>query len=265
MDISLEAAEIELRRGRSSARLWPCRALTIAALLAWPLAAWVRIPPVSLAGALPLAFWLPGAAFLRATRLGGGRMTAADACISTALSAAATVFIAVALALATKHSPRVWIAGLLTGLTVVACIAAELKQRSTNSRAEVRIAEATAWPARWITVTSVACCALVVLAGFLTWKLRQTVPQGGAFTVLSVDAKGAHTEIAVTSHQIRTQRYVLLISRRGDEVARRAFTLRSGASYLLELPLLQTRKDAHNVVVRLLTEPGNQTYRTLYL
>src|SRR5690242_5605593 len=50
----------------------------IATVFAWALAAWVPLPALSLLGALPLLFWLPGAAALRLSRSTLPRQIIAD-------------------------------------------------------------------------------------------------------------------------------------------------------------------------------------------
>ena len=96
----------------------------MSSVAAWVIVVWVPIPVLRLIGTLPLVLWLPGAALLR---LSGRRrlpMSAVDVAITTALSAAVTIFAGLGISLATHQVARIPVATILAGLAIVAGLTA---------------------------------------------------------------------------------------------------------------------------------------------
>lgn len=245
-----------LRRKRLALSVIP--ALT---LLAWALASWVRIPALSIVGSLPLALWLPGAAWLRVRWTS---LSVEAVCMATALSASITILTCVGIALAWKDVPRLPAATALAGLTIAGCLVRR-RGRGYGADETTRNVRVSPLRGRWLVITTVTCCALVGTLGFLTWRLRDTPPPAGQFAALSVQHEGGETEVVVSSHLMTSRRFRLLITRRHRVISSRGFTLRAGGRYVVLLPAGETSAGQPRTVIRLLTEPGGEVYRLLYL
>jgi hypothetical protein len=258
------------------------------AVCAWALAAWVSVPVLSLLGALPLIFWLPGNALLRLTRSRGLRWAKThpperststpssastyregsatevfDIAMSTALSAAITIFVGLALALATGHLLRVEAVTMLAALTVGFSLLAQ--PMSPASSDQTPNASRTGWSPqlfRWIVPTLITCCFLAGILGYLGWRLYVTPLPGQAFTVLSLENEHGERVIQVINDESTTMSFRLEVSQGGHVIADRGFQLRVGGEYDLVVP---GRKTTNTEIARLMIEPSNKTYRTIVL
>ena len=257
----------------------------ISTISAWALAAWVSLPILRLLGALPLVFWLPGAAALRlsrSTRLReiradppGRRVSAAlsrprregsqtqvsDIAMSTALSAAITIAAGLVLALTTGYLPRVVLATILAvlavGLNLLADRMSPAVDDHPSSASRMGSFPRLDW---WIVPTAITCCLLVGLLGYFSWRLYVTPLPGHTYTVLSLDDQHGQKVIQVINHEATTMNFRLKVSQGSRTIASRSFRLRTGGEFRLVLPDVTASKTE---VARLMTEPNNYIYRTL--
>lgn len=253
--------------------------LTIAAAaFAWVIAAWMPVPVLSLLGALPLLFWLPGAAALRLSRSTEVRRSGTDSsvrptyqerspvdvsdiAVTTALSAAITIAVGLVLTLINDHLPRVELVTVLAALTVSFELLAERMSPAFRNQPASAQRRGSPRQARWVVVpTIIACCFLVGLLGYLSWRLYVTPIPGDAYTVLSLDNQHGEKVIQVINHEATTMNFRLKVSRGSRIIANRSFQLKVGGEYRIVLP---TGTATETEIARLMTEANNKIYRTL--
>ena len=279
-----------MRPLRYVATMHPHRTTIIAALVGWVLACWVPVPALSLLGALPLIFWLPGAALLRLSRSARSPSTVTGlpvgpsmvllprpepsehspmdvtgVAVSTALSAAIAIAVGLGLALTTKHLPRVPAPTILAGLTVAFVLLAARMSPTLDGQLTSAPRPDGLPRARWIVPTAITCCVLTGLLGYLSWRLYITPPRSDTYTVLSLDQQDNRTVIVVTNHQATTTRFQLRVSRGNRTIVDRTFRLTVGAEYQLKLPPGPIASSTSHDIARLMTEPDNKVYRILVL
>lgn len=257
-----------------------------AAICAWVLAAWAPVPVLNMFGALPLVFWLPGVALLRFSRSswlsrtrshaltgvatrpvsrakyrGDSAIKVFDMAVSTVLSAAITIAAGLLLALATDHVARIEMATILAGLTVVVNMATDLMSPPIGHQSAVapRTRGLSRLPG-WVVPTSIACCLVAALLGYLSWRLYESPIPGQSFAALSLVDQHNDKIVQVINNESTTMRFRLTVSQGRSTLADENLQLAAGSEYKLILP---KSIPVESEIARLMIEPGNRLYRTI--
>lgn len=213
---------------------------------------------------LPLVFYLPGYAILRATSRGRDDVLA-SAVFAVGLSLAVTIFCGLALNLSGPLTPLRWTIALGT-ITLAACIVASARDRYARPAAPAPTTLPLLHPGQ---AAILACAAAIVVAAAIWVRYESIAHPEFAYTELwmTSDAPGAAVTIGIRNAERAPSSYDLEVTLDGRIVTqRRSIALAVGESWIAELTMPMRDDEAHTAEARLFKDGNDaRVYRRAWL